>query len=568
MIWFDNIKKLQYYNQIPGLPCYCDELVVASDLMLQGSFAPQNGNYSIVIRVYDPSGVTLYEDATSSFDYYFFTNPVNGRHTFNARLKAFTDEMCTHKCFIIRVTITGNGNTYFDSYTERYCISDCCDYARGITYELDGVITIGSNTSAPSSGVQPVATALNKCGQELIRLISASTCYNSFTDEYYGMPDDTISGTATFSFLKINTFRGKIAQRPRTIEIQRSYNCNVQRVESTPQYQLQSFEYCPAYKMKDIEGQLHSDYIWVDDNIDVIRYQYPGGTPFTQLKNCIEVFKFDVNLQECTQRQNYGCDEPCSINAAYGGFDKLYTIPNNYQGGNFFDDNRQVIANNVAGLVQWFRSQNGVSAAEEIATSPVFCDIDSIIGVSGSGYLPSYIYFDKPIAAKRVYGAEYDTISELCSGEAASCPVPIVGTITVTASPCVDPTVGTITVTDETATDVNIYGHGDWVIDAGESSASYFKNQTTFNIKVTNSTIIPVDSEDAPNFSGEIIGVIDAEGRPSVAQTLDSTNNQSLGDNQAITVDEYGVIRYYGEPTLLNVDESVVIEFDNLIFNT
>src|SRR5690606_5402149 len=109
----------------------------------------------------------------------------------------------------------------------------------------------------------------DQCGEKLVRLISRFPCYDAFTGEYYAIPDDVIGGSADFAYTKVTSIRGRFVQRPREIVRQISYNCKLQRSESARQFLLEGYDIFPAWKMDEIEGQLHAPYLWVETE-----YQY------------------------------------------------------------------------------------------------------------------------------------------------------------------------------------------------------------------------------------------------------------------------------------------------------
>lgn len=568
MIWIDNIQDLQYYHPIKGVPCYCEDLTQAVDLMLQGNFSPQSGNYTLTLYVYSPDGLTQHEDATSYFRYYFFVNPQTGKHVFNAQLLSFSPKMCSEKCFIIRAVVTeasgGNLYTYFDKWTERYCVNDCCQTVSGVTYAQADVVSnvptdappVPANTTPPTG----------QCGQKLIRIVSRFDCYDAFTGDYYETPDDTLSGTASFAYSKVTTIEGRIVRRPRNIEKQVSYNCVIQRIESTPQYLLEGMGLVPSWKMAEIENQLHATEIWIDDFYSNKEYKYNGGTPFIQVNRCFELFKLAATMEECTQRQIVGCGDPCQPVTSYGGYDFLFVIPENFNGFGFYDESKNYIADDIDNLIVWLRGQDGITAADEVITSPTFCNINTVIGVSGTGYIPTFIYYDQPFAAKRIYSKYYEDVEAVCAS-APDCGMPDIDEYTITETACDTPTIGSITVTDITSVSVDIVPTGDWAIQS--ESGSYFKNQTTFSLTVRNFEIVPTgEGDELIEFVLEPIGILDSIGRPFTPVSLDNSNS-NLGENQYLSIDEYGVIRYTGEPTTYTAaaEGYVEIALSNIVFN-
>lgn len=142
MVWIDSIEYLQYYNQTPGVDCYCDLLVDPNDLILQAQvpFSP-SGQYIVLIEVLQPDGLVVFEDATQYFQWYAF-QASNGNYYINMQALRFSPAMCANSCFILRVTISRVeiynlgltiNRVVFQKYTERYCVDNCCIVATSIS---------------------------------------------------------------------------------------------------------------------------------------------------------------------------------------------------------------------------------------------------------------------------------------------------------------------------------------------------------------------------------------------------------------------------------------------------
>lgn len=562
MLWFSDKKELQYYNQSLGVPCYCEELIYPGDMMLQGSIpgGKGTGNYSIGFEVWSTDGNTIYEVATSYFDYYFFTNPINQLHYFTARLKSFSPAMCAHKCFLIRVGITnvGEPNNYlFANWTERWCISECCDTARGVTISQDGVLTNPTDGSVGTT-VPAGKEKLNDCGEPMIRLISQFDCYDAFTGAYYGRPTHILTGSFV-PFLKITSMKGRIVRRPREIKREISYNCRLQQSESTQQYLLEGFEYFPAWKMAEIENQLHANHIWVDDYVNYKEYQYAGGTAFKQIHKCTELFKLETTLQDCTQRQVFGCGD-CANVVSYNGAAKMYAIPASYAGGAFYGESKQLIANDYIALLDYLRAQNGVIA---VSDSDEFEGYYNVISVFAEGVLPSFFYYDAPMNRNRVYGRVVNNIDELTSS--VVCAMPISGALTQEDIECIAPENGTVAVENDETVEALVRSTGVWTVWPDDSKAFVSKNQVALTIHSFTNSIVQAPDEDVL-VDYEIIGIVDAAARPPIIVVLTNANNDTIPIGVYVSIDNKGLIRYSGSPT--SADESgTTIHLENLVYN-
>lgn len=598
MTWFDSIYDLQYYNQPKGVPCYCEALTYPHDLQLQGTLDSSVSNYTIKFYVYSADGVTQYEDATTYFEYYFGKVSVNGlnHHFFNARLKSYTPAMCQHACYILRVVVTGNVNgqthTLFDKYTERYCQTDCCDVAKNISIDQDGLLIgggSGSGTGTATEGIDdrvftpgnPTGTGVpgvftpvtpppptGACGEPLIRLVSSFDCIDNFTGVFYGVPDTTLSGTtANFQYVKVSTFKGRVVRKPREISREISYNCRLQSAESTPVYQLEGFEFFPAWKMYEIESQLHAKYIYVDDYGKSKRYEYAGDTPFSQASNCFELFKLSATLQDCTQRQLYSCAPACNKATNPDGSNILFAIPQGYQGGAFYDEQRVKVANNYEGLKDYLRTRDGVSAINEVSTESLDCTVQHILTVTSDKSMTASIYYDEPTLANQLLPLVVNEYSDVCAVQPAYCAMPVVGDIINELAVCDIPEVNSFSVDAIVPEEVSITGFGDWEEDALATEASVWNGQVTFSIKVVNDQIAedPEAVGESVAIPSDIIGVIGGAARPTVQAVLNS-GNSNLPEDVHITIDEFGMIRYSGASTAATASD-VTITINNLTYN-
>lgn len=571
MTWFDNISDLQYYNQPKGLPCYCEHLILPTDLILQGFFPKVAGSLALKVEVYKPDGLTVYEDISSYCSTYFANNPITGEYFFTSRLETWPDSICTYKCFIIKATVTAlDGLTIvfpFTKYTERYCQSECCDEARGVIFEQDGFVST-------SSGSVPVAQGNNlytECGDPLIRIISNHTCYDPFAKVFYGTPTDIISGDVPFPFVKISTIKGRIVRRQQEITREVSLNCRLQRVVSTPQYYIEGFDYLPTWKMLEINAQFAAKEIYVDDYHSYRQYQYSGGTPLKQVNRCYELFKLDTFVQECEVRRIYGCDDNCGTPVHYSNYQSFFIVPSGLTTG-FYDDNKVRIADDVDGLVDYIRTRDGITATAQLAFSPeLSCNYTAVIGFSGERSLPNSIYYNSPTAINRIFAVDFDEASEVCDFIPVTCPVPVVGDWSFISNPCATPSIGTITIEMQEADPVDLEQYGNWeFVYSGSpstiqgTSATVFNNQVTLSMLVRNYSIVPTPGE-VVYLSDEIIGVIYAEGRPLNTVALTSANS-NLPESVGITIDSYGVVRFSGETTS-NEGSNVEISFTNLVYN-
>lgn len=572
MVWRNSIYDLDYYHPVKGIPCYCEELAYASDMILQAiPLLNASNSLTATLYVYTPDGLTQLENATTYFQSYFATDTSNRKY-FNAQLKSFSPAMCNNKCFIIRLVITSAGYTIWDKWTERYCVNDCCDVVRGVSYSQDGVSTSSSPTLLPVPASP--AVPLSECGKPLIRLISTFDCIDNFTGNFFGEPVTVISGTSGFNYSLTSSFPGRIVRRPREITREISYNCRLQKVESAATYLLEGFLMFPAWKMYEIEGQLHANNIYVDDFTSYNQYQYNGGTPFAKVQganDCTEVFKLSTELNGCIQRQIFGCIENCSAsNNIY------FVIPENYAGNGFYDENGQFIASVIdgdlsspyaPGLVQWLRSQTGITLAESISLMGFSCTPAAIIQVQGTGYLPSSIFMDNTNQRNRIYSIQANDTNDLCDylGE-DPCLIPVAGTVVISTMQCTTPTNDTVIIETITPDTLTVINYGDWVAASSpDTEASAYINQVTLSIETTNNTTITGMSGEDYALSAEPIVVISSGGIPNQTRVLNS-DNSTLAAGITVVINTNGLITVTGTFTLVSNNE-LTLDFDNLVYS-
>jgi hypothetical protein len=512
----------------------------------------------------------VYEKATSYFEYYFAVNQFTGQHFFNARLKAFAPSMCTHACYILHAKVMDGSTVVFDKYTERYCQSSCCDLARDIDIRQDGIliggmVTGGEGTTTETATTTPVNPKLTECGDALITLRTKFDCFDKFTGTYYGKPKGVLSGSASFTYQVITNMRGRIVRRPREVKREYSYNCRLQRVESTATYQLEGFEYFPPWKMQEIEAQLHATEIYVED----IRYEYAGDTPFAQIHNCVEIFKLATTLNDCPIRQVFGCSNDCEPEENFDGAQKMFVIPDGYEGQGFYNESKQLIASNYDELLNYFRNLNGMTAVNDINIASLDCTVYKAFSLSGAAYVPTSFYHDNPTAGNRVYGTVLPSLQDICAQFGNTCVKPAINTdlIVMTIQVCAAPALGDAAIAAMAGDDIPFNGYGDWSITEPETNASVYNNQVTMNLHVSNALLPenPAEPGEPVLVNGHILAVIGAYGRPTDFVVL-SESNSNMPAGSVLYIDNSGLIRYYGFSTTSDSGGST-IELDNLTYN-
>lgn len=581
MLWFYPKEHLQYYNP-PATGCYQEYIVYPADMVLQGGFSGGSSTFSLKIEVYSTDGKTLYEDASSYFEYYFAANPYQkGLFFFAARLKSFSPAMCGHKCFVLLVTVTDAQNGIrFLSYTEQYRVADCCDVARGIIIGTEG-FTVGlepfigkipdtdNGGSTTTSGGFPTPTQpqqpVGACGEKLIRIISAWSCYDAFSGDVYS--GGTVLQGTYFPFVKITNCHGRIVPRPYEITKQISYNNALQRVESQKQYALECYDYFPTWKMEELMFQMHAQHLYVDDYRNYRAYRYLGGTPLAKVKgarDCDEIFKLEVTLSDAVIRQTLGCGDTCSTTTSGASY---FIIPANYSGGSFFDGNGTPIADNIEQLVTWFGSQNGITVAEEMDLSCLDCVIYGAVKVEGLSTIPSSIYYDRAINKTKIYAINTDEFCNICADIGAqACLSPAIGSIVETDAVCATPEAGSVSEEDITPEEVTLTSYNNWSISTPpDTQASKYAGVVTFSLLTTNTSFTEVIGDDK-YFANEIVSIISPNGRPTAQRVLTNANNTSIPAGITLVVNPDGTIQVNGTVTFI-ADNEFTFDFNNITFN-
>ena len=427
MVWLD--EPGIGVDDVTGF-CYCELLVTANDLMLQGFLDHAIDNsWTIKIEAYKTDGTTLISDITNSFTWFYATKS-DGTPYFAAMLKSFPTILCG-ECFILHVVIANGNSRIFDQWTAIYCIASCCQIATGTT-----IVDDTGNTIPYSSDPLPVVdnTTSGKCMRNVIRIEGIYDCEDNFGDNYYGEPGSITGGNSTgFVYRRITNLQATFFRSKREITKEISFNCHTQKVTSTKTYELQSFEVFPEWKVEELEDMLCAPYIKIDGSY----FLYTGGEdPFSVInpRNCNNrLYKFKATLRDCSIWQIFGCDSPCiSKNTLFFGFMK--------QSNAYYNENTSLIGNTITEVENYLKAQNGtynVTEQTPILPYPYY----KILKVESKGVIPSYIYDDHIGFDARVYGKELDETNPDYNSlfNVSSCAIPVIGTITFIDQVCATP---------------------------------------------------------------------------------------------------------------------------------
>jgi len=240
------------------------------------------------------------------------------------------------------------------------------------------------------------------CGKPVIKLVTTTECKDNIADNYYGTGTiiDGSGSVSAFPFQKVTNLRGWIKDTPREITRQDSLNCRTQKVFSKVSYQLQGGDYYPTWKMRELEEQFHAkQMIW-----DGLEMKFPSQTPFEEIGTfCNPVYRLRAAIDECRKQQIYGCQSECEPNCYH------FLIPANIITQNFFNEAGQQVASTYTQLLDWYRQQSNISEVTDInADIQIQCDYYRIFKVVGTGYVPSFLFFDTPTQSNKIFGKALD----------------------------------------------------------------------------------------------------------------------------------------------------------------
>jgi hypothetical protein len=548
-----------------------------------------SGTYSIDIDVLSADGTILIDNVTSSFNVYFGKSPFNNRDFFVAKLNGFPDAMCANPCFILKVTITNAGTTYFLYYTERYCTPNCCLTVNDVVGGQEGITSpiyvapTGEVYSFPTpfgmvqppkpfpdpdpdppihdpEPPQPPADPIGDCGITYIQLVTWSDCYNAFSRRFY-QTGTTYSGDPIF-YKNITNLRGNMVMEPGEFVREYSLNCRLQRVQMQRKYTFQSFELYPQWKMSELTDGFTDKYIYLDG----VRYEMLEGPSFERIQlpnECIPVYRMNVTFVECNIRQIHGCGDSCD--STLKGLILPYALTEN---GAYYNENRLLIGTTCDDLADYYRSQQGVVNVTVLDPDDYDCDFACALQIEAlsGAYVPTSVYVNSPAPGNRVFISTQAELEDLCASITPVCTAPTIGTIEISELTCTAPTIGTIELGTCTPVGVDIVGFNSWTQEMSGNDASVACGVGTININVTSASYPYAGGDDPfPVIGGDVISFLSFAGRPSNAVALTNADNSSIPVGASVVINTNGYITYAGEPTAADVTGST-IELTNLIY--
>lgn len=315
MIWVDTIRDLEFYNPNPVWGCYADTVFEPSDIILQAQLGTDFDYTSISapdIKICKPDG-SFIESGNSYFHLNITSFYLNGITYYyaNALCHTLTPGMISNGCFVLELIVT-NTLAPFDKFTQKYVLNDPAFIVpSGITITTAG--TGATNLATLCVIPQPP----NGCRKTFVKLVSFCDCIDSFNGDFFGDGVIVVSTTViTWTFARLSWINGRLKTLIDDIKRTISINNRTQRTEKTSKYQLQSDTVFPEWKMKEIEGMLLANHIFVNDT----QLQSEGGQAFSQFgvpQSCHYAYKLELELQEPFEWQVYGCTPPCAALTYY-----------------------------------------------------------------------------------------------------------------------------------------------------------------------------------------------------------------------------------------------------------
>jgi len=545
MYWF-NREDLLYYHPNTGGYCYCELLIEPSDLLLQGRIPIVPPGTDMLVEAYEPDGLTLIENVTAYF-IGIFAEDTNGEGYFNIRCVTFPPSLCD-RCFVLRVVATtpvgSASTTVFDQYTQQYCIDDCCV---GI-----GRLEVGEGAEKQVLTAYRASTRTDKCGNPILRISSFFTCIDNYTGEYWGLARRIIEGINNpsqddINFGKVTNIRGLFKRLPREVKTTIALNCKTQKTEGTRLFMVQGSDFVPTWKMDEIEGQLSSYQVRIND----IEVKIQTSTPFQKIQpyqktEAQEYFRLDTTVQQCRIWQIFGCASVCPTT----GQAKYATLKQGQSLYKVFDANGTPVATSLEDFKTYLLSQDGVSTVTDVSYVYGAYGYDTVLLVEGDGYIPSSFYLNYVGA-----DAAWLLVNEVIDLFNA-CPSAAIGSISDESDTCPSAVIGNITdEANSTITDT-VYSTNVWAVQGG-AIASLYNNTVRLDF-VSRATSF-ANSQDI--LSGEIVGFVINQFIPAVERII----TENLPTDVTVIVGTDGFIRWFGPMTTgISYGE---VTFTNVIYN-
>lgn len=399
MVLFNSINDLISSN---SNPCYFEYAGSPNDISFQINIFNAPTLVGTNVSVLNPTTYAVEGDVTS-----LFTISASGS-ILTFTLNDFSEFMCTCKKFIIRVSCNDPAFIY---YLGIYKIDGCCP--------SEYTVNIGGTITPSDKGDDVPDTTFEytmQCRGSNLKLITWNDCQDAFTGEYF-----------KDGFRKITNLEGRIIQKPRELKKTMSRNCKVLSVESAAMYEVEVWDYLPAWKMEEVALQLQHENIIINNE----RYYFTEGTPATHLEAiCQPTYTMRFTVQKCNTRQFFACGDVCSPSGVKSFFYKTPDI-----GDMVYSEDRVYIGNGSGAVL------NGLNGSYGAVSSEVA--MEGYIAFETTGSAPIFYYNGTmPNNTQYPYTNPSDALPDV-----PLCAAPVLGTIVVTNPTCASPVLGTTTIT-------------------------------------------------------------------------------------------------------------------------
>lgn len=537
MIFLSSALDLSSYNPNPQWGCYKEPVFSATDILLQANgFSYISGDVTVTISVCNTLGV-VQEDATSYFNWSFGYITISGTNYYYVNIQGneYSPYMISNRCFTVQVVVVADGVTVFSKVTEQYEV-------------------LSTDVATPASGVSMDGTELVDClpsvnpalcvgfNSTFVNFKTSFDCYDAFTGDIYTQGSVVLISGEAVTYFRKSWINARLRYLPSEVQRIISINCRTQKTSTTEQLVINGETVFPVWKMREIQGMLLGNNLYVDD----VSYQSIGGKIFEQFGkpyNCQYVYKMTLPLQQCFKWQTFGCTPSCDALAMY------YHFPDAFS--RIYDDSYRLVAASPAQLKIYFDSITGTSFSQDMPfTLP--CPTYALFKVISSGVLPKFLYVDEPIPSQRVFGkslpANTVDLTALCNGITNNNTVPVPD-ITGENDEQINVPVPDITGEDDVDYDaytLSLEAESNWQMNPSASGATSYAGQVTLNISISTNYFTTTPYVMQP------LCKVSEHGQPSRDIIITDADNGNMPPSSSLLIDTGGNIWYSGNETSID----------------
>lgn len=527
---YTDINDLEYYNRYPELDCYFDPVFEPASMLVQANGFTLSGTPTLVIEVCNLAG-DVQEDATSNFIYNFRSIDVGGQTYYYCNIKGdtYSEYMTTNRCFTLKVTISVDGATIYQAWTQQYkIVVSVPDYVPPTVLKDGELLTPCVPVDNPTLCIPAVGGYM--------KFSCYFDCVDTYTGDIYAEGNLILSSGPTFLFERFSHILSRLRNAPNDITRIVSKNCRTQKTQVKPSLQYFGNTHFPTWKMLEIESMFLGTHLYINDE----EYQNDGGVYFEQMgkpKDCQYIYKFSAIMTKCLHWQVYGCAPNCNSLASY------YMFPAPY--ARLYDDSMRLIGTDATELKTYFESIPGTTAQE--LPFALSCQYDTLMKVQSSGVLPKFIYVDNLYPANRIYpkqlSANSTDLSSLCNGLTPTNQVPVPD-VTGYDSETINVPVPDVTGYDSVSANaetIQVTAEQNWNIQGTFTSATNYDGQGVLNLSFVTTT--------PPPYANIVLGYISENGRPSRSMLINPANNGNMPPTSSLVIGTDGSLLYNGPAT-------------------